>query len=76
MTGAKQSDVDQECGSRLPRATMRHFARFGSPFSSYLMVEIAMVGRAEPTMWRILLYSSSLMVVQAGRSLRPKYSSS
>ena len=51
-TGAKQSAVDQSCGSKLPRTTMRYFARTGSPCSSVLMVDIAMVGRALPNIGR------------------------
>ena len=50
-TGAKQSLVDHSCGSRFPRATMRHLARLGRPCSSYLTVEIAIVGRAFPTVF-------------------------
>ena len=51
-TGAKQSLVDHSCGSKLPRATILHFARLGRPFSSYLTVDMAMVGRALPTVGR------------------------
>ena len=55
---------------------MRHFARFGVPCSSYLMVEMAIVGNALPTMFLIFLYSDSLMHVHAGRSANPSDSSS
>ena len=76
ITGAKESLVDHSCGSRLPNATIRHLARFGEPSSSYLTVEMAIVGRVGPTMCFMLLYSVSVIVDQAGRSCKPKYSSS
>ena len=75
-TGAKQSFVDHLYGSRLPRATILHFACFGSPFSSYLRVEKAIVGRVCPTTWRIFWYCASVMEVQAGKFWRPSNSSS
>lgn len=49
-TGAKQSDFDQLCGSRLPNTTMRYFARVGWPCESRLILEMAIVGRGRPRM--------------------------
>ena len=71
MTGAKQSLVDHTCGSRLPSATILYFARVGLPFSLYLMVDNAIVGRALPTMFQIFWYSVSVMDVHAGRLYSP-----
>ena len=55
---------------------MRHLHRLGFPFSSNFIVEMAMVGRRLPTVGLIALYSSSVIVVHAGRFVRPLYSSS
>eukprot|EP00979_Chaetoceros_neogracilis_P012296 scaffold3187_cov123-Chaetoceros_neogracile.AAC.1 len=52
ITGAKQSLLDQLVGSRLPSTTIRYFARSGLPFSSGLILEMAMDGRALPMMGR------------------------
>ena len=59
ITGAKYSDLDQSCGSRFPSTTMRYLARTGFPFSSFLMMEIAYVGRALPMVGNKALYSAS-----------------
>ena len=55
---------------------MRHLHRLGFPFSSNFIVEMAMVGRRLPTVGLIALYSSSVIVVHAGRFVKPSYSSS
>ena len=46
-TGAKHSSLLQSCGSRLPSATILYLARFGLLCSSYLIVDMAMVGSME-----------------------------
>ena len=74
-TGAYVSDLDQVCWSRLPNTTMRYFARFGFPASSNLIVDMAIVGKARPVLCRNFLYSSYVIVIQDGRSFKPKYSS-
>ena len=71
MTDAKQSLVDHACGSRLPSSTILHFVRVGLPFSLYLMVDDAIVGRALPTMCRIFRCSVSVMDVHVGRLYSP-----
>ena len=55
---------------------MCNFARVDFPSLLYLMVEISMVGRVDPTVDRRRSYSSAIIVVQAGRSWRPTYYSS
>ena len=55
---------------------MRHFARFGLPFSSYFTVDIVMVGNTYPTTFLTCPYFVSVIVVHTSRSLRTKYSSS
>ncbi len=61
MTGAKQSALVHECGSRFPRATIRYLARSGFPFSSVLILDMAMVGRGFPSTCARFWYSSSVM---------------
>ena len=63
-------------GSKFPSTTILHLQRFGLPFSSYLIVDIAMVGRALPTEGRSSWYCCSVMCVHVGKSSNPKYSSS
>ena len=43
-TGAKQSAEDQECGSRLPRTTIRYLARLGLPSASGFIFDIWWAG--------------------------------
>ena len=74
-TGAKQSDLVQLFGSRLPSTTIRYFARTGFPSPSFFMVEIARVGSARPTVGRSLSYSSSVITSHVSRLRRPSYSS-
>ena len=75
-TGAKQSVLDQSFGSWLPRTTMQYFAHFGLlPFSSFLIVEIAIVGRALPVTFINLLYSGSVITSHVFRAISPLYSS-
>ena len=60
-TGAKQSDVFQSCGSRLPRTTIRYFALEGMPFSSNFTLDRAMVGSGLPRTCLRVWYSASVM---------------
>jgi len=76
MTGAKQSLLDQSCGSRLPRTTMQYFARSGFPFLSFLIFDIAMDGSALPTAGRRVWYFASVIYSYVWVvSWRPRYSS-
>ena len=74
-TGAKQSDFSQGWLSRLPRTMMRYLQHCGLPFSSCLILEIAMVGRALPVTERRRRYSASVMTSQVLRFTKPLYSS-
>ena len=47
-TGAKQSEEDQLFGLRLPSTTIWYFALSGYPFSSFLIINIAIAGKAFP----------------------------
>ena len=53
---------------------MRHFARFGLPSLSYLIVEIAIVRREAPRVGYSFQYSDSFIVVHVGRFANPSYS--
>ena len=65
-----------EAVRRIPRTTIRYFALSGLPCASFLIFEMAMVGRALPTMGRRTLYWSSEIYSQVlVCSWRPRYSS-
>ena len=74
--GAKQSLLFHLWGSKFPRTTIQYFAHDGVPFSSVLTLDIAIDGRAVPTIGRSAWYSSSVIYSQVSvSSWRPMYSS-
>ena len=75
ITGAKQSCLLHVCGSKFPKTTIRYLARMGFPSAFFLMVDIAMLGRALPVIGRRIWYSFSVMYSHVFvYSVRPKYS--
>ena len=75
ITGAKQSCLVQACGSKLPNTTILYLALIGLPSASFLIIEIAILGRAFPVSGRSIWYSFSEIYSQVlVSSVSPKNS--